>query len=109
MAKYRVDESGTGDGEDYVILDTQKATQSWKEEKRWDGRNQVSVNTGSQWYTQTLYRSSKGRYWLETLTAWQGETDSAHFITNFEAARWLVFNGEELPEDLAEYAEQVSE
>ena len=46
---------------DGTVVKTQNATQSWEEGKRWDGRNMISVATGTQWEHQMLYRSRKGR------------------------------------------------
>lgn len=100
MATYRID--GT-------IVKTENATTHWTEATRWDGNNHISVATGSQWEHETLYRSRKGRYWVEHESQWQGSTPHAEWISNHEAVRWLLANGHELPEDLKALEEEVSE
>ena len=101
MARYRMD--------DGTVVDTVNATQMWNEATRFDGRNQISVNTGSQWVHEQLFRSRKGRYYIVTSSQWQGTQDRAEWVSNHRAAAWLVLNDEELPEDLAKLAEEVAE
>jgi hypothetical protein len=69
MARYQMD--------DGMIVDTERAKDQWKEETRWDGNNHVSIPTGSQWDHETLYLRSKGRYWLERTSQWQGRPNTA--------------------------------
>lgn len=95
-----------GDG---TILDTKNATQSWEEATRWDGNNHISVPTGSQWKHETLYRSRKGRYYLEFTSNMQGFSPRAEWIDNHRATAWLLLNEHELPEELAELEQEVSE
>lgn len=101
MARYRIE----GDG----LVDTDKATASWEEDTRFDGNNQISVATGSQWDHQTLYRSRKGRYYLVHESQWQGSTPHAEWVSPEEATRWLVLMEYDLPEDLKQYEEEVVE
>jgi hypothetical protein len=98
MAKYKM-----GDG---TVVKTENARATWKEDTRFDGRNNISVNTGSQWDHQQLYLSRKGRYWLEYR---QGTTPHAEWISAIEAARWLVLNGEDLPSDLEQFLDEIEE
>lgn len=95
--------------EDGTVVSTKKAAQRWEEDTQWNGNNRISVNTGSQWDHETLYRSSKGRYYIESESQWQGSTPSAHFVSSQEAAAWLLLNGEEVPPDLAGVAAEVEE
>ncbi len=101
MTRYKMD--------DGTVVDTDNATQSWDEAQRWDGSNHISVATGSQWHHQTLYRSRKGRYWLEHTSQYQGSTPHAEWIGKRTAAAWLLANDHEVPDDLAEAAQEVSE
>ena len=101
MARYRMT--------DGTVVDTENATQSWSEGKRFDGRNHISMATGTQWEHQKLHRSRKGRYWLECWSQWQGSTPHAEWVSPQEAARWLLAQEAELPEDLAALEEEVSE
>ena len=101
MARYRMS--------DGTVVDTENASQHWDEATRWNGNNHISVATGSQWEHQTLYRSRRGRYYIEHTSQWQGSTPSAEWVSNEEAARWLLANEHEVPAELSEVAEQVSE
>jgi hypothetical protein len=94
--------------EDGTIIDTNNAKAAWKEATDWDGNNHVSRNAG-RFNHQRLYCSRKGRYYLECWSGWQGSMPHAEWVSPQEAARWLLLNDEELPEDLAALEEQVSE
>lgn len=100
MSTYRIEN---------VIVKTENAGRSWDEGTRWDGNNHISLATSSQWDHQTLYRSRRGRYWIECTSQWQGSTPRAEWISFEEAARWLLVNGHEVPKDLEAAAEEVSE
>ena len=100
MAKYMIDG---------VVLDTEKAVRSWEERTYFDGKNSVSVMTGSEWDHQRLHQSRKGRYWLECWSQWQGSRTSARFLSEEAAARWLLFNERPLPPDLQPYADEACE
>lgn len=100
MARFRID--GT-------VLDTDNATAHYEEATRWNGRNRISVPTGSQWDHQDLYRSRKGRYYIVHTSQCQGSTPHAEWVSPQEAARWLLQNNHKLPEDLAEFEDEVSE
>lgn len=101
MARFKLD--------DGVIVDTERAAHSWDEATFWDGRNHISKATGDQFLHETLYKSRKGRYYIVHSSQWQGSQDSAEEIPPREAAAWLLQNAHELPEDLAEYEEEVLE
>lgn len=95
--------------DDGTVVKTENATATWKEERRHDGRNYISVATGSQWLHETLYRSRKGRYWIEHTSQWQGSKDTAEWVSNQSAAQWLLANDHELPDDLQALEAEVSE
>lgn len=95
--------------EDGTVVKTENATDSWEEETDFDGHNQISRATGSQWNHQTLYRSRKGRYYIEHWSQWQGSRAHAEWVSPQEAARWLLQQDEDLPDDLSQFVEQVSE
>lgn len=101
MSKYRMD--------DGTVVDTEKAQQSWDEETDWDGNNHISRATGSQWHHQTLYKSRKGRYYVEHTSQWQGSRPHVEWVSREEAARWLIHNEHDLPEDLKELESEVVE
>lgn len=101
MATYR-----TSDG---TVVKTENAQRHWKEATRWNGNNHISVASGSEFEHQTLYKSRKGRYYIEYTSQWQGATPSVEWVSNEEATRWLLANDHELPEDLEALEESVSE
>jgi hypothetical protein len=101
MARYRL--------LDGTVLDTSKATQHWEENTRWDGRNHISVATGSKWEHQTLYRSRKGRYYIEHCSDYQSVAPHAEWVSEQEAAGWLLANEQELPPDLASLEADIVE
>lgn len=101
MARYRMD--------DGTVIDTENAQTSWREDTYWDGHNHVSKATGSQWDHETLYRSRKGRYYIEHTSQWQGRRPHVEWVSREEAARWLLAQGEELPEDLKDLEDEIME
>lgn len=101
MSKYKM--------EDGTVVDTDKAQQEWKEATDWNGNNNISRATGSQWEHQYLYRSRNGRYYIEHNSQRQGTPSCAQFITAEEACRWLLLMGHELPDDLKKLETEVSE
>ncbi len=95
MTKYQMD--------DGRLVETDQATKSWEEETTWNGNNHISVNTGSQWDHERLHLSSKGHYYLEEWSQWQGSIPSARWADDEEAARWLLRNEKDLPAELARF------
>ena len=101
MSKYKTEEG--------VFVDTDKASQEWDEETNWNGNNMISCATGSQWEHETLYRSSKGRYYVVHTSQVQGHMTYARFISEQEAATWILQNEYELPADLAKFEAEITE
>jgi hypothetical protein len=101
MTRYRMDDGS--------IVDTDLARQMWEEVTRWDGNNHISRATGSQWDHQTLYQSRKKRYYTEYTSQWQGSRPHVEWISREEAARWILSQDHELPEDLADLESEVME
>lgn len=95
--------------EDGSVVNTEKAKRTWKEDTNFNGRNHISVNTGSQWEHETLYLSAKNRYYIVNDSQWQGSLPDAVYISNEEAANWLIRNDHDLPEDLEKYEESIVE
>lgn len=56
-----------------------------------------------------LSRHRRGRYYVLHDSQWQGSLPHAESISEQDAARWLLTNEHELPEDLVKFAEEVSE
>lgn len=101
MTRYAMD--------DGTVIDTDKSTQSWDEDTYWDGRNHISKATGSQWDHQTLYRSRKGRYYVEHTSQCQGKRDHVEWVSREVATQWLLSNGHELPGDLSDLENEIVE
>jgi hypothetical protein len=95
--------------EDGAVVETKSATADWREATHWNGNNHISVATGSQWVHERLYRSRKGRYYIEHTSQWQGSSPSANWVSREEAARWLLTNDHPLPADLADLEAEVME
>lgn len=77
---------------DGSIVDTDNASDHWNEATRWDGNNHISVATGSQWGHERLYRSRRGRFYINRTSQWQGSVESCEWLSNETAARWLIAN-----------------
>jgi hypothetical protein len=74
----------------------------------WDGRNRISVATGSQWDHECLYRTKSGRWVKHWWSQWQGSRERFEEITAEEAAGWLIRNGYDPDElGLADTASQL--
>jgi hypothetical protein len=54
---------------------------------------------------ETLYKSSKGRYYI--ITERSSHKPEGRFVSNQEAATWLLDNGHDLPDDLKEYQVEI--
>lgn len=76
------------------VVSPDKAVVSISEDTRWDGSNHISVATGSQWSHETLYKSSKGTWWIEHTSQYEGARPYATELTEQEAAEWITLNGE---------------
>jgi len=100
MSIYKIDDK---------VVDSENAVALWEEDTTWDGSNSISVNTGTQWEHEQLYKSRKGNYWLEHWSQWQGSRAWAEFVPAEEAAKWLMLNGKDLPADLAKHEKAVCE
>ena len=99
MARFRMS--------DGMVVDTGNASKVWEEDTFFDGSNHISRATGGQWDHETLYRSRRGRYYVVSSTQWQGSVDSAEWVSKEEAARWLLTNDHEIPDDLREVADKL--
>jgi hypothetical protein len=95
--------------EDETVVDTARATATYEEETLWGGQNHISRATGTQWDHETLYRSAKGRWYIEHTSQWEGKLPSAEWVSPEKAAAWLVLMGAEVPPELEEAAGKVTE
>lgn len=87
-------------------FDRDKATE-YREATRWDGNNNISVTTGSQWEHQALYRTAGGRWVLRNWSQWQGTEETYQFVTPERAQEWLLINDEDAA--VAEHFGEVEE
>jgi hypothetical protein len=91
---------------DGTVVNTEKAQKSWAEVRDFDGRNHIGRSGGDQWLWCHLYRSRKGRYYIETDGYGKGR---AEWVSNEEAARFLALNELEVPKELTALVEEISE
>lgn len=90
-----------------IYDDEAVCAKSWPEGTCWDGRNLISLATGSQWHHQRVVLTRRGRWVLEEWSDWQGSTPQADLIGEPEAARWILLQGHALPESLHQYADDL--
>jgi hypothetical protein len=98
--KYKIDDT---------IVNTAKATECFEEDTDFDGHNQISINTDSHWEHQTLYKSSKGRWYVVETSDYSDHKDAAAWMSEVKAALWILHNGGVLPADLAAYEKEIEE
>ena len=75
-------------------FDEEKA-EKFSEAERWDGSNNISIPTGSQWNHEELFRTAGGRWVLHWYSQYEGRPDSYRFITDHRAREWLLLNQED--------------
>jgi len=80
-----------GPAETHVVgwFDLNKAT-AYEADTEWDGSNNISKATGSQWNHEVLYRTAQGRWVLNCWSQWQGSIPTYEFITDERAREWLI-------------------
>ena len=76
----------------------------FKEDRNFDGRNHISVATGSQWDHESLYYTRSGKWVLHSFSDWQGALDTYEVIEESTAVSWLISNSHQ---DLNELPESV--
>lgn len=69
-----------------------EAAECFQEKTRWDGRNHISVPTGSQWEHEELYRTRNGTWVLHEWSQWQGSYNSYKTVSEETAKLWLIDN-----------------
>lgn len=100
--------------EDGTIVNTKLSKEYWTEGSRWNGHNYISLATGSQWEHQRLYKSNKGRYYIEYTSDFSNMASRAEWIDPTRACAWLLANdhdptSDEFPADLKILIETISE
>lgn len=78
--------------DDGRILDSEHVAESWPEGTRWNGSNNVSLATASQWDHETLHLTAKGVWWIERTSQRDGVMPSGRVVTPEDACRWLLAN-----------------
>lgn len=94
MKRYRLENT---------VVDTEKASRSYKLGSR-------SCGYGA--CTRTLYRSRRGRWYVENFYNWTEDNktlDNAEWVSPEEAARLMLAAGLEVPDELKKVADEVSE
>ncbi|MBW7865056.1 MAG: hypothetical protein H3C30_11680 [Candidatus Hydrogenedentes bacterium] len=101
--KVQLDDGG------FIFFDRDKALECWDEGAWWDGSNNISLATRSQWEHEILYKTSKGRYVLQSWSQWESTPDSYQILTPKEAAVWLLTNEHDVPADLSKHVDHLIE
>jgi len=81
----------------------QSVATEYEEDTRFDGRNQISINTGSQWHHETVYRTSGGKWVLCEFSSYLDRPDRYGLLDSEDAAVWLARNGHKIPKSLTGY------
>jgi len=76
---------------DGKIVDSKKGKE-YREGQNHNGRNWISLATGKQFEHESLHVSTKGTFWIEEWSNYQGSTQHARIVTKEEAAAWLTKN-----------------
>lgn len=79
------------DGTHAGHFDDDKAD-TFGEDTEHDGRNTISVATGSQWDHEAVYRTSGGKWVLNAWSNRQGSLETYRFIDDDTARTWLLRN-----------------
>lgn len=80
-----------------------EAATEYDEATYWNGRNQVSLGTGSQFEHETLYKTVGGLWIHHTWSNWQGTPSTYVEIDETEAVEFFSRNeyqDEDIPDDL---------
>ncbi len=67
---------------------------NFNEDCWWNGSNQISKATGSQWIHQILYYTRTGKWVIEQWSQYQGGQTTYELVTQADAAKWLIKQGE---------------
>ena len=78
-------------------FDIEKA-EEFKEDTNWDGNNNISVPTGSQFDHECLYLTRMNAWILNEWSRMQGSIETWREISTEDAAQWLMENGHPLPD-----------
>lgn len=70
----------------------------YKEETRWNGSNNISKATGSQWHHEYLYYSASGAWILNKWSNYQDSVETYDVISKKEAIEWFLNQSMDLPE-----------
>lgn len=107
MARINVYDAGDGyTGRKLAGWFNSSKAREFKGGRRWDGDNMVDINVGS--YTfQSLLRTAKGRWVLETLSQWQGVATTHKFVDDAKAREWLIRNAYD--DEVEEYFGELEE
>lgn len=89
-------------------FDTKSAV-LFREDTNWDGRNQISVPTGSQWHHEYLYYTKSGKWVLNNLSNYRGSAEGYRQVNEQEAIVWLIQNRGFERDEISKLPESVQE
>ena len=79
----------------------------WDEDTWFDGHNQISHATGSQWEHESLYYTKTGRWVLCQYSQYQDQPTTYVMIDAAKAVNWLIRNDEGESELIAKLPDNV--
>lgn len=85
-------------------FDVEKA-ERFTEKTHWNGRNHISMATGSQWEHEAIYLTKGGKWVLNRWSQCQGSQENYEIVTDDQAAAWFAkqgFEDNEIPAALHE-------
>ena len=72
-----------------------ETAEKFNEGEHWDGSNNISMATGSQWNHEDLFRTASGKWVFHCWSQMQGSIETYEIIDDGFAAKWLITNGRE--------------
>lgn len=80
-------------------FDLSKAKE-YQENEYWNGTNNISCATGSQWEHEYVYVTPSGKFILNKFSNYQGTRETYELISKEDAAKWFAkqsFEDDEIP------------
>lgn len=94
---------------DGMIVNTKNARIIWEQAQDYDGKHLIGRCTRSNSAEQTLMKSRRGRYYVVRSHGPRDNQSSAEWVSHEEAVRWLTLNDYDVPEDLEDLLEKLTD
>ena len=67
-------------------------SETYQDRTRWNGSNEISLATGSEFVRERLHHTASGRWVMCSTSQYEGTAPTAEEIDAEAAARWLIRN-----------------